>query len=435
MKKLIIMLFILIAFIPVSGRIDIAKRLSGRILLQVQENGQAWYIDPVTLYRHYLGRPSDAFDIMRSLGLGITNKDLEQIPINNNEENIITPIAQRLAGRIVLQVEENGEAWYINSLNFQRYYLGRPFDAFNLMRELGLGITNADLAQILDIRLVEITAGQVSARQVVAARNEVINLINQERKQANIDPLIISDALNLATMTWINAITYDEQANYDISNFSLEDLVVKFDYYAVHTNDFLLVSTGGIEAIFDLWLQEEGNLEAILDTRMTNIGMGYWEIYEDGAPSMIWTITLAQEFDINNFESLYQIRVNILNDVNERRAKVGLPFLKNNDLLERAAQKHAQNMLVLNFYDHTDPNGDEPLDRVLNMGYKAKYVGENIATGQLSAEDVSQGWYNSELHRDNILSDKFDEIGIGFVAGEGVDGYKTYWVQEFGSTY
>jgi hypothetical protein len=51
-------------------------------------------------------------------------------------------------GRIFLQVEGQGEAWYINPVNHQRYYLSRPSDAFAIMRNLGLGITNADLAKI-----------------------------------------------------------------------------------------------------------------------------------------------------------------------------------------------------------------------------------------------------------------------------------------------
>jgi hypothetical protein len=54
----------------------------------------------------------------------------------------------RNLGRIFLQAEGNGEAWYINPVNRQRYYLSRPSDAFAIMRVLGLGIANADLNKI-----------------------------------------------------------------------------------------------------------------------------------------------------------------------------------------------------------------------------------------------------------------------------------------------
>src|SRR3989339_300777 len=54
----------------------------------------------------------------------------------------------KIIGYIFLQVEKNGEAWYIYPTNGKSYYLGRPTDAFKIMRELGRGITNSDLANI-----------------------------------------------------------------------------------------------------------------------------------------------------------------------------------------------------------------------------------------------------------------------------------------------
>lgn len=147
MKILFIsLIFLILPFFPVKA--NIANNLSGRILLSVEENGEAWYLNPVDLRRYYLGRPADAFEIMRNLGLGISNKDWQQIaqagmPVEGNLE-----LASRLAGRIILEVEKNGEAWYVNPLDLKKYYLGRPADAFEIMRNLGLGISRKDLAMI-----------------------------------------------------------------------------------------------------------------------------------------------------------------------------------------------------------------------------------------------------------------------------------------------
>lgn len=63
----------------VSAVSSLAQRLAGRILLQVENKGEAWYVDPLNLKRYYLGRAQDCFDIMREKGLGINNKDLEQV--------------------------------------------------------------------------------------------------------------------------------------------------------------------------------------------------------------------------------------------------------------------------------------------------------------------------------------------------------------------
>lgn len=138
---------IFFVFQPVSAA-SLANKLSGRILLDVGRNGEAWYVYPEDHRRYYLGRPDDAFKVMRSLGLGISEFQFQQIaqagmPVSGNVE-----LAKRLAGKIVLEVEKNGEAWYINPVDLKKYYLGRPDDAFKVMRSLGLGISEGDLAQI-----------------------------------------------------------------------------------------------------------------------------------------------------------------------------------------------------------------------------------------------------------------------------------------------
>lgn len=114
-------------------------RVSGRILLQVEDAGQAWYVYPGDQQRYYLGRPGDALAIMRRLGLGVSNQDF-------NAMQTFAPA--RLAGRILLKVEDAGQAYYVNPDNLRLSYLGKPGDALAIMRELGLGITNLDLEKI-----------------------------------------------------------------------------------------------------------------------------------------------------------------------------------------------------------------------------------------------------------------------------------------------
>jgi len=116
----------------------IAKRLSGGILLQTQSHGEAWYISPIDLKRYYLGRPSDAFSVMRKLGLGVTHQFIAQYSV----------YPARVVGRIILDVDDSGKAYYIYPKDKKAYYMGKPADAFMLMRRLGLGITNADLFNI-----------------------------------------------------------------------------------------------------------------------------------------------------------------------------------------------------------------------------------------------------------------------------------------------
>jgi len=136
----LILIFVLgLAPVNFSSAQDLSNRLSGKILLQVENVGQAWYIDPETKERAFLGRPADAFKIMRELGLGISEDSY-------NSFNGYAP--SRLSGKILLRVEANGEAYYIFPDDLKMHYLGKPADAFDVMREKGLGITNADLEKV-----------------------------------------------------------------------------------------------------------------------------------------------------------------------------------------------------------------------------------------------------------------------------------------------
>jgi hypothetical protein len=122
--------------------------LKGRILLQVEDHGKAWYVDPIGGQRAYLGSQDNALKVVRGFGLGITNKDLARIALKS-EVNPDLTLAKRLAGRILLQVEARGEAWYVNPVDYKKYYLGKPSDMYDVMRTLSLGITNADLSKII----------------------------------------------------------------------------------------------------------------------------------------------------------------------------------------------------------------------------------------------------------------------------------------------
>lgn len=118
----------------------LTERLIGYILLQVESQGEAWYLDPISKSKYFLGRPKDAFDIMKKLDLGINNQTF------NSFKNNKAPI--KLAGRILIKTEDKGKAYYINPIDLKLYYLGRPSDAFGVMKKLGLGINNENLRKI-----------------------------------------------------------------------------------------------------------------------------------------------------------------------------------------------------------------------------------------------------------------------------------------------
>src|SRR6056297_1100482 len=189
-------LFFLLLFSPVYilNAQNISEKISGQILLQIERNGEAWYVNPKTNKRHYMGRPVDAFALMKNQGIGVSNENLRRIPValknlsgkdsdqdglpdlledslnmnknkkdsnsngindykelknkNSKKAELNKKFIQKQKGKILLQVRGYGEAWYINPKDGKKYFLGRPADAFKIMRGLGVGATNNTLSQI-----------------------------------------------------------------------------------------------------------------------------------------------------------------------------------------------------------------------------------------------------------------------------------------------
>lgn len=117
--------------------------------------------------------------------------------------------------------------------------------------------------------------------------------------------------------------------------------------------------------------------------------------------------------------------------VNEYRAQYGVAPLKWDQNAYKAAKIRCDE-ITTNFSHKR--NGGQRFYTVYSEVIQERLYnyGENIASGQNSAQDVLNSWMNSELHRKNILNPEFDNLAVAF--GVYNDSYKYYWVQEF-TTY
>lgn len=113
--------------------------------------------------------------------------------------------------------------------------------------------------------------------------------------------------------------------------------------------------------------------------------------------------------------------------VNQIREENGLEPFVYNETLAGTARAHSQDMIDRNFFSHTNPDGEDPFDRMRDNGLSFSMAAENIAAGQRTPEEVVNSWMNSEGHRANILGG-CEELGVGLALG-GSYGY--YWTQCF----
>lgn len=123
----------------------------------------------------------------------------------------------------------------------------------------------------------------------------------------------------------------------------------------------------------------------------------------------------------------------VINLTNQKRTAEGQLPLTENSLLTQAAVAKGQHMLENNYWAHVAPDGTEPWAFFGNVGYSYQYAGENLARDFTNPSSTVDAWMASPTHRDNLLSPRYQEIGIGVVEGDlnGVD--TTIVVQLFGS--
>jgi uncharacterized protein YkwD/outer membrane murein-binding lipoprotein Lpp len=127
-------------------------------------------------------------------------------------------------------------------------------------------------------------------------------------------------------------------------------------------------------------------------------------------------------------------REGVINWTNTNRQQNGaLPPLKENLLLDKAAQAKLQDMFKQQYFEHVNPQGVGPGDLAKQAGYDYISEGENLALGNFTNDqDLVTAWMNSPGHRANILNKGFEEIGVA--VGQGIyQGHQTWLaVQEFG---
>ncbi len=118
--------------------------------------------------------------------------------------------------------------------------------------------------------------------------------------------------------------------------------------------------------------------------------------------------------------------------VNQVRVAHGLPPLKLNPELCRAAQMMSDQILLTGNFGHLDSEGRRADARARLFGYEFEWLGENLAAGQPTLEHALQAWLDSSSHRANLLNPAYREMGLGYTRITG-SRYGACWVQLLGS--
>ncbi|WP_223634768.1 S-layer homology domain-containing protein [Planococcus sp. 4-30] len=114
--------------------------------------------------------------------------------------------------------------------------------------------------------------------------------------------------------------------------------------------------------------------------------------------------------------------------VNEKRQAAGVGKVLEDPELSKIAQLKAEDMARNNYFDHTSPTYGLPWEMAVDLGYPTNQVGENLASGYITADETVMAWMESPGHKDNLLLKSYTVIGVGYM--EDSDGFP-YWVHMY----
>lgn len=166
-----------------------------------------------------------------------------------------------------------------------------------------------------------------------------------------------------------------------------------------------------------------------------------YKLYSDGSKKIVNEYT-HYEVDGTNFNAktsdmlpeaienmnIYKDNVNdVVKYTNEFRTEVGKEPLTLDETLTKAAMVRAIEMAYSDKFNHERPDGNMCYYIMRDFGQDIYGVGENIASRQRNAKEVSYAWKGSQGHYENMISASFTRIGIGVINFYGT----YYWVQLF----
>lgn len=123
----------------------------------------------------------------------------------------------------------------------------------------------------------------------------------------------------------------------------------------------------------------------------------------------------------------------LISFTNDVRNDHSISPLRENETLAKAAQLKADDMATRGYFAHYTPEGLAPWTFITEAGYAYAHAGENLAVNFVDSKDVVDAWVASPTHYENLVKEKYTEVGIA--TAEGVyQGKKTIFIVQFFGT-
>lgn len=268
-------------------------------------------------------------------------------------------------------------------------------------------------------------------------RGELLERINRERREAGSPPLRLSRPLTRAAQENAGEIARSGSPRLEAGPpGAMRKRIERAGYDAHAWTESLSVTPGGAESAIRSWKRNDPrSFQRLLSAEYRDLGIGLDRLR--GTPLYVFLFAVPQgdhfTRETGGLRDLERVRAEVLARVNEARRRAGVQPLRSDALLDRAAQRHAQDMQARGYFAHESPEDDTVRERAKGAGYDWRTIGENIAEGQHTVDEVMHTWLNSPGHRRNILDPRFEELGVGLALGRASGRYRVLWAQAFGT--
>jgi len=276
-----------------------------------------------------------------------------------------------------------------------------------------------------------------SASSVPDPRQELLRLVNAERQRVGAPPLRLSSALTRAAEEHAGEIAARGSLRLRAdSTDAMRQRLQRLGYDAHSWMERLATSPEDPETMWRDWRREDQeSYRRILASEMRDLGIGLDRLHGTPLYVFLFAVPQADHFAraTAGVRDLDRVRAEMLARVNDARKRQKVVPLRSNARLDLTAQRHAEDMLARGYFAHKSPEGKTVADRARAAGYDWQTVGENIAEGQFTVDEVMDTWLHSPGHRRNILDPDFKELGVGLALGRSGRSYRIVWVQAFGT--
>jgi uncharacterized protein YkwD len=268
-------------------------------------------------------------------------------------------------------------------------------------------------------------------------RTEILRLLNAERQRSGAPPLHLSPELARAAQA--HAAEIAARGSLKLRAGATEEMrerLRRAGYQAHAWTEGLASSPHDVETVLRNFRQKDPETwRHLLAPESRDLGIGLDRIGGIPLYALLVAEPAADWFarGTEGIRDLGRVRAGVLARVNAERKKAGAPPLRPNARLGQAAQRHAADMLARRYFAHESPEGRTVRERARDAGYDWRAIGENLAEGQLTVDEVMDTWMRSPPHRRNLIDPGYEELGVGVALGRSGGEWQVEWVQVFGA--